>query len=782
MRCNHQWPFIPRQSRGLSACALQLIAAAIAFWAIDATPALGQRAILKDGRELEGKFTQIPKIAEDPLKNADPEALTPILLCDDELRRTMVPVSRLAKIEQRAFASLEVIRVPQPVADEGNRISGVGPILGVTQFDEYGRRIFSMNTGRGRVDIVQGITEISPVYTKVRGLRGTTPYIIDMRIATSSIPRDVLATILKKVIDPKNVDHRLRLVRLLMQAERYHDAEAELRLVMADFPAEPAPKELIPDLRQVAARIVLREILARKAAGQHALAYALLKSFPAEGVAGATLEQVRQELEEYTNLERQRIEVIKRLRALVGEVSPGLQKTYTDAIKEIEAELSLNTLDRMAAFRRLEKDADLTAEQKLAIAISGWLVGADHAETNSKVALSLLEMRNLVRGYLNEAAAAQRDALFQKISQQESASPELIARLIARMKPPVESLPSTTSDYYELEAPGPPEGANASYFILLPPGYDPYRAYPAIVTLNGAGTSPVQQIDWWAGAASDKGRLGQATRQGYIVIAPAWTRPHQNKYNASAEEHDSVLRSLRDACRRFAIDTDRVYLSGHSMGGDAAWDIGVSHPDLWAGIIPIVATTTKASINHYTANAAALPMYFVAGELDGTRIQENSIDWDRYFVRNYDVTVVEYRGRGHEHFSDEILRLFDWMGRKRREFFPKEFTSATKRPWDNYFWWIETEGLSTPAPRGQALQVKGSITANNSVNIRAPGSASVWLAPEMIDFKRPINVVINGRSINQRLIQPDLRVLLDDVRTRGERAHPFWAKVEAEGR
>ena len=64
---------------------------------IDARGALAQKAILKDGRELEGRFTQIAKVFEDPAK-IDPESLTPILLCDDELRRTMVPVARLANI------------------------------------------------------------------------------------------------------------------------------------------------------------------------------------------------------------------------------------------------------------------------------------------------------------------------------------------------------------------------------------------------------------------------------------------------------------------------------------------------------------------------------------------------------------------------------------------------------------------------------------------------------------------------------------------------------------
>jgi predicted esterase len=747
-----------------------------------AAPATAQRAVLKDGRVLEGRFTEIPKIAEDPLKNADPLALTPIMLCDDELRRTMVPRTALVKFEDRPFGSLEVIKIDQPVADAGLRVAGMGPILRVTPFDEFGRRIFSMRIlgPVGTIEVVQGITEIGPVHTVVRGLQSTNSYVWDQRIATSSIPRDQLLKMLYKAIDRKSVDERLSLVRFFIQAERYHEAEVELKQVIRDFPSEPAPMQMIPQLRQAAARMVLNEILARKSAGQHQLAYVHLKSFPSEGVAGEVLQQVQQELEAYGGLRTQRDETIKLLHSLIEKIEPNsLRETYRAPIKEIETELSLNTLDRMAAFRRLETDASLTAEQKLALAISGWLVGSDHADTNSKIALSLVQMRDLVKKYLAGDAPADRDALYQQISQQESASPELAARLIAHMKPPVETAAPQSTDYFQIEVPGPPGGANYTYFVLLPPEYDPYRLYPTVVTLHGAGSTPLQQIDWWAGSASERGRLGQATRQGYIVIAPVWSQPHQRGYNASALEHDVVLRTLRDACRRFAIDSDRVFLSGHSMGGDAAWEIGVSHPDLWAGIIPIVATTTPSTINHYTANADKLPMYFVAGELDGKRIADNSTDWDRYFKHNYDVTVVEYRGRGHEHFSDEIQRIFDWMGRKQRDFFPKEFAVSTKRPWDNYFWWLEIDRL--PAPAGpRAFQVKGMISSSNSVNVTAPGSASVWLAPEMVDFSRPVNVQVNGRALSRTPVRPDLRVLLDDARTRGARLHPFWAKVEAE--
>ena len=146
----------------------------------------------------------------------------------------------------------------------------------------------------------------------------------------------------------------------------------------------------------------------------------------------------------------------------------------------------------------------------------------------------------------------------------------------------------------------------------------------------------------------------------------------KNKYHYSAREHAIVLGCYRDACRRFAVDTDRVFLSGHSMGGDAAWDIGLAHPDLWAGVIPISAESDRYC-SLYWENARNLPFYVICGELDGAKMNKNARDLDRYLRRGFNATVVEYQGRGHEHFSDETLRLFDWMGRFHREFFPREF-------------------------------------------------------------------------------------------------------------
>jgi hypothetical protein len=116
---------------------------------------------------------------------------------------------------------------------------------------------------------------------------------------------------------------------------------------------------------------------------------------------------------------------------------------------------------------------------------------------------------------------------------------------------------------------------------------------------------------------------------------------------------------------------------------------------LWAGVIPVVANASRY-IHKYSDNGRGLPMYFIGGERDGGWLSENGMELDRYLKGSkYDVTIVQYLGRGHEHFQDEIQRLFDWMdlSSHRRQFFPREIEALSMRPWDNYFWWLELDQI-----------------------------------------------------------------------------------------
>jgi tetratricopeptide (TPR) repeat protein len=287
--------------------------------------------------------------------------------------------------------------------------------------------------------VVQGITLVTPVYTKLEALQLQTGpgYIWSTRVATSSIPRDQLSRILKQVAG-KDSEHRLRIVKLYIQADRIQDARAELEEIIKEFPELADLKTQVEDLRQAGARLLLKEIELRRDSGQPRLALAMLNGFPKEGVAGETLLSVRDELEKFKELERQGAKALALLKEHQAALDPKDAAGVKTICDEITAELNIHTLDRMADYLRLSDDTTTTADQKLSLAISGWLLGSGAGVDNLSVSKSLVEVRKLIRTYLNSKALGQRKAILEQFEGLEGSSPERVARIIAHMKPPYE--------------------------------------------------------------------------------------------------------------------------------------------------------------------------------------------------------------------------------------------------------------------------------------------------------------------------------------------------------
>jgi predicted esterase len=931
---------------------LTALAASTWFLPLDAQ---ASKIVLDTGRVLEGKLNRLPSIAN--FKTPPPAEGAPlprlIVMCDDGLRRYFVPARRVKDVLEGEGEVTIRFDVKQPAHGQSGRVANLGPILKITPFDEFGRRIFTMATDKGPLDLIQGITVITPTWTQVDGLK----HQWEMRIATTSIPRDILKKILAKVINPKNSDHRVKVAQLFIQMELYADARAELKQIIQDFPdladrVEPVERSLT----QLHARRILDEIRVRADADQHQLAYSMLRQFPVDGISGEILASVRGLREEYDNDNNRAITARKLFDELLALVpdderrqvlpardelfarrsqlepeeisdwltfastlgqqalafdkggaeadrkvipSPGRrlvecfteearqalftvtrtgqmgideQRLFFDSLRTamrradlyttddfgevvvteeaqllikrdskslskeevlrlnrllLEASypaliaksqftgLTMNTLVHLEAFLQFATQREvqpgekaLTPSEKLALAISGWALGSNSAVQSLPVALSVWRTRTLVRLYLKETTVLRRQALLSEIQSQEGSSPDTIAKLLANLPPPMETPSQYISGFFEIDVPGVGDAPPTKYFVQLPPEYDPQGRYPTIIGLNGLGSVAAHSainkpnavdagkpsmIDWWAGSPDADGiRRGQSMRHGYIVIAPDWSSPAQKEYQFSAREHEAVLSALRDACRRFAVDTDRVYLSGHSMGGDAAWDIGLSHPDLWAGVVPIIATTTKYT-SLYFENARHTPFYVVGGELDSDNSIKNGRDLDRYMSRGFDITFAEFQGRGHENFSDEILNIFDWMKRRKREPNLKEFSMKTIRPWDNFFWWAEIESfpekgvcLQWPPKDKRALEVECSIKttegpmAANNIRVKSgAGRTTIWLSPRLIDFDKKTIINVDGVRVNKNpYVKPEIETILEDARTRGDRQHPYWVKLE----
>lgn len=782
--------------RRLRALPAGLVAAATLACAVRAE---ATRIVLKDGRVLRGRVGETVGLAEQP--GGESDAVKQIVFVNDDLRMTFI--SRRQIQEAKPDNSLDEAEKfdctrsqPSRIGRSGaKRVASVGPPAGqLKPFDEYGRRNYPMRTAGGVINVVQVITEITPQYARVQALDLTW----DMRISTSTIDDNTLEKFLMHQISPKNVEQRMKIVRFFVECKRYGKAaEVVQKLLDAKIANTQETQELLQRkdrLRVTYAQQMLEELGLRRTNGQHALVKRYLDSFPTEGATGEILQTVTQVKKEYADfdLQRQTIEgELEKLKDLV--VQRESRAELAAALHVIDDQMNVETMPRMAAYLQNRNVQGIKPEELLSLAVGGWLLGADKAAPDLSFTLSAWRVHRAVRDYLAEPLKIKRDRLLSRILKEAAARPEILAALAAHMRPPFplpQSIDETVHGFFKLQVGVTPDQPDATYYAQLPPEYDPSRRYPMIVSLHAVGMDPEMQIDWWAG---DKpARHGQAGRNGYIVIAPAWTVEHQRKYEGSAREQAVVLGCVRDACRRFAVDTDRVFLTGHSTGGDAAWDIGVSHPDLWAGVMPISAESLCAC-KFYTENARQVPFYVVLGELDGGRIMRDAMVLDRYLKNGYNTTVVEYLGRGHEHFIDEQLPLLDWMSRCKRSFpvpREREFTATTMRTTDNRFWWAEIENLppsadvtNWPPPHGtKPLIIRGGAPNNNYLSLTAGNAgATFWLSPELLDFNTRTNLMLGGHRANgaPSMIKPSVETMLEDLRIRGDRQHPFWAKVEA---
>ena len=87
---------------------------------------------------------------------------------------------------------------------------------------------------------------------------------------------------------------------------------------------------------------------------------------------------------------------------------------------------------------------------------------------------------------------------------------------------------------------------------------------------------------------------------------------------------------------------------------------------------------------------------------------------------------------------------------------------------------------SLPLPRGtQPLLVRGSVPTNNTLVLTAGNSrTTIWLSPEMVDFKVRVNITVGGRRPSgvPAMIKPSVETMLEDLRVRGDRQHPSGRK------
>jgi predicted esterase len=142
--------------------------------------------------------------------------------------------------------------------------------------------------------------------------------------------------------------------------------------------------------------------------------------------------------------------------------------------------------------------------------------------------------------------------------------------------------------------------ADIPYALFVPSAYDPKKPAALVVDLHGLNITPLQQILF-------DGTTDFAERYGFIVLAPmgfnvsSWwgsragtpvvtaaVKPGGDvRYSNTELAEIDTMALVKDIREQYAIDSDRIYLMGHSMGGAGTYYLGGKYNDIWAGLAPI---------------------------------------------------------------------------------------------------------------------------------------------------------------------------------------------------
>ena len=118
-------------------------------------------------------------------------------------------------------------------------------------------------------------------------------------------------------------------------------------------------------------------------------------------------------------------------------------------------------------------------------------------------------------------------------------------------------------------------GATVSYKVVLPSGYDPAKAYPAILAFGG-GPQTMNTVD---GVLSRNFR-GEAEKRGYIVVAPA-APGDQLFFEDGARIFPEFLKMI---LADYKIQDNQFHIAGPSNGGIAAFHVAAANPQYFLSV------------------------------------------------------------------------------------------------------------------------------------------------------------------------------------------------------
>ena len=321
-----------------------------------------------------------------------------------------------------------------------------------------------------------------------------------------------------------------------------------------------------------------------------------------------------------------------------------------------------------------------------------------------------------------------------------------------------------------------------------------------LIAMHGGGESV-------GDAGNAFGVWSGATGNGMTVIAPEVMTKVGSAWNEEPEER-MVLDLIEAAKRTWDIDPNRVYLAGHSMGGDGSWMLGGRNADLLAGCAPL-AGSVMPYMKGDAKNRRATPLDAYEGLMEGVvpnlfhlhyyichsaDDQNEAVHPDdiatgymkklqERFPAKYDFVYDRIDGNQHKLPPGGVKPILDWLAKKERTTYPAEVVWETWWPWKRQMYW-----LYHPAPL-DAWRFHAKVVEPNHVEVSATVKLSprhenpklldltLLCSPTMFDFDKPLKVTSGKDVLFDGPIPRTLWSLLVSVGRRNDAAQWFEGHV-----
>jgi pimeloyl-ACP methyl ester carboxylesterase len=156
-----------------------------------------------------------------------------------------------------------------------------------------------------------------------------------------------------------------------------------------------------------------------------------------------------------------------------------------------------------------------------------------------------------------------------------------------------------------------PRKVSYRYATYLPRDYDANasRKWPLVIYLHGGSDRGTDLKKVYSSGIPDQVYRGREFP--FVMLAPQC--PEHLRWSTD----DWFESFFAEATAKYKFDTDRIYLTGPSLGGSGTWYLAVRYPGTFAAIAPISGFTSHlAYIDEHLDNLLELPIWAFHGKLD----------------------------------------------------------------------------------------------------------------------------------------------------------------------